>query len=148
MRFDPQQRARKRRGSTLIETAIALNLFVLLLLGVLEFGRLLMIRHMLNNAARSAARLACSGTNTKTLATIKQAATDLMAGQQFSPAPVVQVYKADASGNNIGAWDDAAFGQGIAVQVDVEYHPLLPTFGIVPGTVQLRSKSIMRSEGD
>jgi hypothetical protein len=147
MIFDPQKRARRRRGTTLVETAIALNLFLLLVLGVFEFGRLLMARHLINNAARGAARLASSGTANKTEAIIKQAALDLVAGQ-FSPVPVVLVYKADANGNNIGLWDDAGFGQGIAVQVDLDYRPLLPTFGIVPSTVHLRSKSIMRSEGD
>jgi Flp pilus assembly protein TadG len=148
MIFDQQTRARKRRGGTVVETAIALNLFLLLLLGVVEFGRLLMTRHLVNNAARAAARQASSGTADKSLVSIKQTALDLLTVQQFSATPAVLVYKADANGNNIGLWDDAAFGQGIAVQVDVDYRPLLPTFGIVPSTVHLRSKAIMRSEGD
>lgn len=147
MTLERQKRATRRRGGTLVETAIALNFF-LVVLGVFEFGRLMMTRHLVNNAARGAARLASSGTHDTPLAKIKEKAVELLAGQQFSPAPAVLVYKADANGNNTGAWDDAAFGQGIAVQVDVDYRPLLPTFGIVPSVIHLRSKSIMRSEGD
>jgi Flp pilus assembly protein TadG len=137
-----------RRGVTMVEGALVLNVFLLLLLGVFEFGRLMMVRHLVNDAVRGAARQASAGTDSKSAADIRNTALRLLVDQQFAQPPVIQVYRADANGNNIGAWDDAAFGQGIAVQIDVDYRPMLPSLGIVPSTVHFRARSIMRSEGD
>ena len=143
-----RSRRRRRRGATLVESAFTLNIFFLLMFGTFEFGRLMMIRHLLDNAARGAARQAASGTYDVATTTIQQTATNLLVGQPFATGPTVQVFKADIDGNNIGAWTDAKFGERIAVQIDVTYKPMVPTLGIVSSTVPLRSKAIMRSEGD
>ncbi len=137
-----------RRGAALVETALVLNIFFMVLFGVFEFGRFMMIRQLVENAARGAAREASAGTYAKTTADIQATAQRLLAGQQFSSAPVVSVYASDNLGNNAGAWDDAEFGNGIAVQIDADYRPMIPSFGILPPTVHLQAKSIMRSEGD
>jgi Flp pilus assembly protein TadG len=130
------------------EGAIVINVFFLMIFGVTEFGRVIMVRHLLNNASREAARQAASGTDSKTTTDIRNVALNLLAGQPFASSPTIQVYRADTNGTNLGAWDDAAFGEGIAVQIDADYRPMLPTLGILPSTVHLTTKSIMRSEGD
>ncbi len=49
-------KGRKHRGQALVEFALAFTIFLLLLLGVLEFGRLLFVYSSVYSAAREAAR--------------------------------------------------------------------------------------------
>ncbi len=143
-------RKQARRGATLVETGIVLSAFLFLLFGLFEYGRLIMVRHLLDHAAREGARRAVVTTNTLTTADIQALVTARLAGQVNNPT--VTVYKADpVSGANIGAWSDAGFGEAIAVRVETNYNWMLPNFwqlfGISqPGT--LTSTSVMRSEAN
>jgi len=51
-------------GSALVEMAISLFLLVILVFGIIEFGRALYIKNTLTNAAREGARLAVVSTST------------------------------------------------------------------------------------
>ena len=48
----------RRRGATLVESALVLGIFFVLLFGVFEYCRFLMVLHVTNNAARDASRYA------------------------------------------------------------------------------------------
>ena len=48
----------ERRGAVLVETAIVLPIFFLVVLGIIEFGRAFMVMQLVNTAAREAARSA------------------------------------------------------------------------------------------
>ncbi len=48
----------KRRGAVVVEMAIVLPLFALIVLGIVEFGRALMVGQLLTTAARDGTRLA------------------------------------------------------------------------------------------
>jgi Flp pilus assembly protein TadG len=52
----PQRRADS--GQSLVELGILVPVFVVILVGVLDFGRILMVRHIITNAAREGARVA------------------------------------------------------------------------------------------
>lgn len=54
-----RRRARARRGSTIVEMAVALPVFLLLVFGVFTIGSIYNHQLMLNTAARDGARLAC-----------------------------------------------------------------------------------------
>lgn len=56
-----QERPRPRRGQTIVEFALTLPLLLLLLFGVIEFGRIFQAWVTLQNAARAAARFATTG---------------------------------------------------------------------------------------
>jgi hypothetical protein len=47
-----------RRGMTLVESALVLAIFLMLLFGIFEYCRFLMVLHITNNAAREGARYA------------------------------------------------------------------------------------------
>jgi len=47
----------QRHGTTLVETAFVLPVFLFLLLAIIEFGHAQLVNNMLNNACRTAARL-------------------------------------------------------------------------------------------
>ena len=141
-----------RRGAAVPETAIVLSVVLVCLLGVFEYGRIVMIRQLLNNAVREGARTAIVGTAANPPTTTDQIigqVQDSLAGQSLDNVNV-QVYLADpATGENLGAWDTAAYGGAIAVQIDADYTPILPTsLGILPSPLHLSAVSIMLSEAN
>jgi Flp pilus assembly protein TadG len=62
-RFHPY-RASRRRGMTIVESALVLSVFMLLLFGIFEYCRFLLVLHVTNNAARDGARYAAVRVNT------------------------------------------------------------------------------------
>ena len=134
---------------------------MLFLFGIFEYGRFLMIQHLINNAAREGARRAVASTNTATPTTtadIQSTVTTALAGQYLQNV-TISVYKADpTTGANTGVWTDAAFGDGIAVQVSGDYQPLLPTVvvqkalavfsGFQTQTISVQATALMRSEAN
>lgn len=141
-----QARSTPRRGTTLPELAIVITAFLMFLFGVFEYGRFVMIRNLLDNAAREGARQASVTTSTGTTTEIQDTVTHFLIGQPLTSLSI-QVYKADpATGNNIGSWNSAKFGEAVAVEVSGGYTPLFPSFGFLETTTTLRTKSMMRSE--
>src|SRR5262245_40847208 len=126
-----------RRAATLTEVAVVILVCLLLICAVYEYGRFLMVRELVDNAAREGARQAASGTNVYTTAGIQNTVLQYLANQQVRNAsgqPLqaadVEVYRADpASGQPASpdsTWTNAAFGQPIAVRVNASYRPMLP----------------------
>ena len=56
--FKRHARRESRRGAALVEMALVLPIFVAVTLGVVEFGRAMMVGNLVTNAAREGARLA------------------------------------------------------------------------------------------
>jgi Flp pilus assembly protein TadG len=51
----------KRRGIAIVEAALVLPIFFVVILGIIEFGRAFMVAQLLQNAAREACRKAVTG---------------------------------------------------------------------------------------
>ncbi len=142
----------RRRGGTLLEVAIVLAVLIGIVLGVFEYGRIVMVKQVMDNAARVGARMAVVSTNTNpptTTAMIQAQVTTALAGMIQSPT--ILVYQANiTTGANISNnWSAAPFGSDIAVEIDYTYQPIVPTtFGILPTPLPLISKSVMRSEAN
>jgi Flp pilus assembly protein TadG len=135
-----------RRGVTLVESAVVLNLFLLLMFGVMEYGRFVLQGQVLINAAREGARYAAVNTTTATTAQVQSYVTGYLAGQIPSNL-VIQVYQADPnSGANIGSWTNANTGSLIAVQITGNYQPMLPITSILPGPVPLSATCVTYCE--
>ena len=184
-------RARRRRGMTVVESAMVLSVFLLLLFGMFEYCRFLMVLHVTNNATRDGARYAVvnvdkpstfNNTNYtdasgKTYLSIENFTTARMAGVEkhiegyrvaayavdptgltLTP-PVVRPKAAstappgvypdpfNASDANSVPWNTAVFIEKIAVTVDGNYRPLLPTFLMMPTLIPVKTTAIMGSEG-
>jgi Flp pilus assembly protein TadG len=118
-----------------------------MLFAVFEYGRFLMMRHLLDNAVREGARQAVIGTDTLTTTDIQNTVTQYLAGQPVTITSF-NVYMTDSAGNNAGSWNNAGFGIGIAVDVSGSYTPMLPTMNFLPSTVPLKAKVILRSEAN
>jgi Flp pilus assembly protein TadG len=53
-----RSKRKRRRGAEILEMAIVLPLFLLLVFGIIEFGRLMIVLEIVTNAAREGARRA------------------------------------------------------------------------------------------
>jgi len=64
----------KRRGAALVEMAVCFPVLMLILLGIIEFGRAMSVNQMLNSAAREGCRTATldGSTNSEVTSEIKQ----------------------------------------------------------------------------
>jgi Flp pilus assembly protein TadG len=132
----------------MVETALVLSTLFFLIFMIFEHGRLLMTRQLLQNAAREGARQALSGTNTKIDSDITAVVNGYVSGIGLTNV-VVQAYTTDATGNNLGDFTNAGFGSLIAVQVDANYHMMLPNFfHPSTNTFPLHVKSTMSSEAN
>ena len=137
-----------RHGAVLVEAALVLPICFALILGLFEFGRFVMIRHLIDNAAREGARTAVVSTNTLTTQDIRNCVTNRMAGQTLQ-GMTIQVYKADpTTGANIGEWTDAGLGECIAVEISGNFIPIVPTISLVPCPLPLTAKAVMYSEAN
>lgn len=146
---------RIRRGATLVETALVISIFLMFLFGIFEYGRFVMTRQLMENAAREGARWAIANTYNGTVAQVRSVvdtrlgvARNQLVG--YAPATSILVYAADSNGNAIAgrSWNDAAFGEYIAVEVVGTYRPVLPNLLRMNTSFTVRSKSIMSSEAN
>jgi Flp pilus assembly protein TadG len=126
-----------------VEFAIVLPVCLLFLLGIYEYGRFIMVRQLVANAAREGARFAVVHTYDKTTADVQDVVDQRLGGQGaqlpgYDKSTSILVYKADpATGNPLDAnnnvvspsqapFNNAGFGQAVAVQVTGNYQPVLP----------------------
>lgn len=94
--------ARARRGTSVVEFAVIAPVFFLLVFGIIEFGRLMMVRQAMTNAAREAGRKASLAT-TLNAADVDLAARNFMkcVMDNASDAAKVRITTTPASLSNI-----------------------------------------------
>jgi len=138
----------RRRGVAIVEAALVLPLCLILLLAIADFARMIMTRQLLDNAARSGARLAV--TNTATLATtdIQNCVTAALGGQSLNNM-TIQVYQVNPStGANLGAWNTTPLGGYIAVEIDGNFQPICPGISQLASSMLWTTKVIMLCEAN
>jgi Flp pilus assembly protein TadG len=144
------QRPSNRSGAYLVELALVVSIFFLFLFGILEYSRLVFVRQVVINAAREGARFAVvnvtdANLDNDTKAYVKTRMCGLDAQTSYYNC---QIYLSDSSGANIGTASNAAFGQYIAVQVDYDYTPIMPSFLHMSSTIHITSRDLMYSEAN
>lgn len=90
-RDTPPSSKRRRRGAVAVEAALVLPMVLVLMFGVWEVGRFVLVGQILNTAAREGARLAAGGyTNSVpvTCAMVQQAVQDYLTAAGFPTAAV------------------------------------------------------------
>ncbi len=118
------------RGQALVETAIVLPLFALLLLGMVDGGRVFSAWMVVTNSAREGAREAAVG---GTLSDVDVRVQDAMA--DVTPFTV--------TATNLGG----PSGQSVSVAVSHDVTLLTPLIGsILGGVVTVHSTAVMRLE--
>ncbi|HET6326610.1 MAG TPA: TadE/TadG family type IV pilus assembly protein [Planctomycetaceae bacterium] len=135
-----------RRGAAAVEAAIVMNIFLLFLFAIMEFGHFVMVKQLMDNAARDGARLAATGQGTVTTAQVQALVTQELVNQ--GPTGMnIQVFQADPNtGANVGAWTNASLGQPIAVRITGQYTPMVALANLLPLPVNVTSEAIIYSE--
>jgi Flp pilus assembly protein TadG len=130
----------------LVEAAIVMNVFLLFIFAIMEFGHFVMVKQLMDNAARDGARLAATGQGTVTTAQIQALVTQELVNQ--GPTNMnIQVFQANpTTGANVGAWTNASLGQPIAVQITGQYKPMVALANLLPLPINVSSEAIIYSE--
>jgi Flp pilus assembly protein TadG len=133
-----RQCRRKRQGVAAVEFALVAPLFFLLVFGMIEFGRAIMVQQILTNASREGARLAVLDSTTPTASTVTSKVNTYLQNAGISGAAVTIDPTEPTS---------AANGDPVTVTVQVSYNNVswLPTPWFL-GSKTLTAKTIMRRE--
>ena len=131
-----RQRRKQRRGAALVEFAVVSPLLFLLILGTVEFGRMVMVEQILTNASREGARRAIL--EQSTASEVESAVADYLVGASISGATVAV---SPESLKSVG------FGDPVAVTVSVPFSQVgwLPAPWFL-GETNLSAQSVMRAE--
>ena len=132
----PRRLPRRRAGVAVVEFAVVAPLFFLLILGMIEFGRMVMVQQIITNASREGARRAIiEGTTTEEVINVVE---DYLASGGIRSATVTV---------NPNPLDLADYGDPITVTVSVPFRQVswLPT-PMFLGDTELRATTTMRSE--
>jgi Flp pilus assembly protein TadG len=150
-----RRRSVGRPAATLVESAAVVSIGLLFMFGIFEYGRFVMTKQLLENAAREGARWAVANTYNGTTAQVQNTVdAKLSAARQQMTGYVkttnISVYAADSSGNAIAGknWNDSAFGENIAVEINGTYTPALPNLLKMNSSIAIKAKAVMASEAN
>lgn len=138
----------RRRGAAVVEMALILPIFFMVILGIVEFGRAMMVGQLVTNAARHGARLAIveGSTNTE----VETAVEDfLLEAVGVSAANVTVTITITPAPGNTDPANDLAASQAkdlCKVQVQVPYDAVTFLPANYLGGKTLKGFSSMRHE--
>ena len=129
---------RNRRAAAAVEFAVVAPVFFLMIFGIVEYGRMVMVQQVLTNASREGARLAVlDGT---TFADVDAHVDDYLTASAIDTTGVVVTVNPDPP-------DNAAFGEAVTVSVSIPFSEVswLPTPMYLGGQT-LTATTVMRRE--
>jgi Flp pilus assembly protein TadG len=126
-----------RRGQTLVEFALILPIFLVILVGIFDGGRLVFAANTVNNAAREGGREA---TVNQTLGDIQARAAQHAVSLAIVPADVYVDYRLPTDPDNESSCDFAVgsaqiFGCIAVVRVEYTYTGATPIIGALIGPI-------------
>ena len=143
-----RRRHEKRRGAALVEAAVTLPILLLLVMGIVEFGRAMMVVQLLTNGAREGARRGTLDGSTNTIvethvksilaSSIGCSEADLGVTITLTPDPAN-----NTTGNEVAA---AEPGDLVNVEVSVPYDKVAYIAGSFLNGKALRARNTMRHE--
>jgi Flp pilus assembly protein TadG len=129
--------AKRRRGTAVVEFALVAPLFILLVFGILEYGRMVMVQQILTNATREGARAAVLDGATGDSVTTK---VNTYLNGASMPNATVTVNPSNPSA--------AALGDPVTVTAQLTFGQVswLPSPMYISGSQVLQSNCVMRRE--
>jgi Flp pilus assembly protein TadG len=106
-------RSRRRRGAAMVEFALVAPVFFLVVLGMVEFGRMIMVQQVLTNATREGARRAVVEGATES--EVKTLVTDYLKNSSVGGTTVTV---------NPSNLPNAGFGDPVTVTVSVPFETI------------------------
>ena len=132
-----RRRKRNRRGAAAVEFAIVAPMFFLMLFGMIEFGRMLMVQQLLTNATREGARYAVLEGSTE--AEVENLVVDYLGKTMVT---------IDANDITVDPDPEVAdAGAPISVSVTVSYQQVGWLSPIFLGSADMQAAAVMRKEG-
>jgi Flp pilus assembly protein TadG len=130
---------RNRRGAAAVEFAIVGSVFVIIVFGMIEIGRVLMVQQILTNASREGARIAILDSPTPTATQVSSTVTTYLQNMGISGATVTI---------NPTEPTTAAYGAPVTVTVQVPFSNVswLPSFMFVRANAKVKASAVMRRE--
>lgn len=137
-----------RRGAAAVEMAIVLPVFFMVVLGIVEFGRAMMVGQLVTNAARYGARISAfdGSTNTDVTTSVKTFVSNTV-GVAASDVNVDIVV--DPGAGNPDPVDNLAVAQAkdvCKVTVRVRYNKVAYVAGRYLAAAELKGTCVMRHE--
>lgn len=136
---------KERRGASVVEFAIIAPVFFLFVLGIIEYGRMVMVYQMITNASRMGARLAVIEDAVK--ATVESQVDQQLADSGINGATVTAWARDKDTGADKG-FADLVTGDAVGVTVSVTFDQVswLPSPMFLGGR-DLTATTQMRREG-
>jgi Flp pilus assembly protein TadG len=136
MRWLNQRTRANRRGASAVEFAIVAPIFFLVVLGIIEFGRMAMVQQIITNAAREGARVGVLDNSTFTTVDTKV--------QQYLSAAAIKGAKVSVTPNPPSS---AGFDDPVSVTVAIPFDDVswLPSPFFIKKTT-LSANAVMRRE--
>lgn len=136
----PYRRCRiKRQGAAAVEFALVAPVFFLMVFGMIEFGRMIMVQQVITNASREGARIAVLDSPTPTAGVVASTVDAYMQNAGISGGSVV-IDPAEPT--------SASYGQPVTVTVQVPFSSVswLPSPMFISGNTNLTASTVMRRE--
>jgi Flp pilus assembly protein TadG len=156
MRLPSASRRRARRGAASVEAAVVLGVLFLVIFGIFEYGRFLMVYNLAEFAAREGARTAATmftagRTPAQLTAETQQVVTATRAALcgadgHLQNVSVGVTWADPATGAPRGAWYAAPYADPVAVRVSATYVPMISL--ILPAAVQITVQGTAASEAN
>jgi Flp pilus assembly protein TadG len=127
---------KSRKGSTLVEFAIVLPIYLVFVFAIIEYGRMVLVQQIITNAAREGARVGVLDNSTGT--TVSTAANQILSAAGIASATISATPNPPSS---------ATYASPVTVTVSVPFSSVtwLPSPMYLGGKT-LTSTSIMRRE--
>jgi Flp pilus assembly protein TadG len=135
--------SRRDRGQSLVEFALVLPIFVVLLVGLFDVGRAVFAYSTLTNAAKEAGRLAIVD---QTLAHIRQEAVDQSLNLHVPASDVAVSYLSPDGAGPCSSQTAPPIGCIAMVTVSYSYDPVLPVIEYVVGPITLTGETALPIE--
>ncbi len=131
----PRIQRNHRRGAAAVEFAIVAPIFFLMVLVIIEFGRLIMVQQVITNASREGARRAV--VEGATVTDVQTVVNDYMDAASLADAEITVTPNPSSVG----------FGQPVTVTIEIAYSDVSwLTAPMFLGDTDLSATSVMRRE--
>jgi Flp pilus assembly protein TadG len=130
---------RNRRGAAAVEFAIVAPVFFMMVFGMIELGRAIMVQQILTNAAREGVRVGVLDSPTPTASVVTTTVTNYLQKAGIAGATVT----IDPSEPTT-----AGYGAPVTVTVQIPFSSVswLPAPWFLKSTTQLKASTVMRRE--
>jgi hypothetical protein len=135
-RLKPKRHGRTA-GNAVVEVAIVLSFLLMVLFGIIDFGRAWWNSNIMHTACREGARLAAVSSQADSAAVI-QRIRDVLSTAAINPDPSDIKLTWPPPGDPLSP---------VTVEIDYDFHLIAgPILGIIPGTIPLSARCVMRYE--